>query len=441
MRAVTPIKKSLYPRTVEEQHRFLQLLNIFLALERLIEQGEQKLPTFKALLYDIWLSFYAVDKVHLIEGDEGDDFHTQFLNELLKTEQYSNWSLLTQYDDLLSLITTLSIAENVLKELEKQERYQQLVGHFGDRKQRPSVKSINIQRMMETSKEQTKELKEALVQMHGIEGKKLQETPLKEQLALANTLQHNDSVKKIAELTGRFKRIAFKKYKSKEKITMQRKDVTLGQEIARLLPIELAGFVMPQSKLAFYRKFVEHETLVFDQKGKESSGRGPLVLCMDESSSMSFLKEESKAFCLALLQIAKKQKRDFAIIPFATTTGEILVFEKGCATVEEITKFSDSFLGGGTNYEKALSEALDILAQSKFKRADLLFVTDGTSFLSRSFIELFNEAKKKRKFSCTSIVLTNLYNAVDISVVGKFSDSVIEAKDLFSADKAFNAIL
>ena len=438
MRAVTPIKKSLYPRTVEEQHRFLQLLNIFLALERLIEQGEQKLPTFKALLYDIWLSFYAVDKVHLIEGD---DFHTQFLNELLKTEQYSNWSLLTQYDDLLSLITTLSIAENVLKELEKQERYQQLVGHFGDRKQRPSVKSINIQRMMETSKEQTKELKEALVQMHGIEGKKLQETPLKEQLALANTLQHNDSVKKIAELAGRFKRIAFKKYKSKEKITMQRKDVTLGQEIARLLPIELAGFVMPQSKLAFYRKFVEHETLVFDQKGKESSGRGPLVLCMDESSSMSFLKEESKAFCLALLQIAKKQKRDFAIIPFATTTGEILVFEKGCATVEEITKFSDSFLGGGTNYEKALTEALDILAQSKFKRADLLFVTDGTSFLSRSFIELFNEAKKKRKFSCTSIVLTNLYNAVDISVVGKFSDSVIEAKDLFSADKAFNAIL
>lgn len=430
---------SLFPHAVDEQKRFDELLHMFPALAQICEQGTQKLPNFQVLLSDVWLAFYCTDKVHLVEGD---DFHANFINELLKTEQYSNWSLLTQYDDLLALITTLSMAENILKELDKQQRFDDFAKNAGFKQKKKNLANhMDVGKMIKQSKEKSKELKEAVVQMHSLEGKKLHETPLREQLSLADMLSNNNTVKKIAELTGRFKRIALKKYKTKQQITMQRKDVTLGQEISRLLPSELASLVMPQSKLSFYRKFVEHETFIFDQKGKERSGRGPIVLCMDESSSMSFIKEESKAFCLALLQIAKKQKRDFAIIPFATTIGETVIFEKGNATIDDITKLSNSFLGGGTNYERALNEALQVLSQSKFKKADILFVTDGSSFLSRSFIDDFNDAKKRRQFSCTSIVLTNLYNAVDISLVEQFSDKVIEVNDLFSADKAFNAVL
>ena len=430
--------QSIFANTEIEQTRFFELLHMFPVLQQLIAKGNEKYPHFEQLLCDIWLAFYCSEKVGFVEGD---DFSATFMNDLLKANQYSNWSLLTQYDDLLSLITTLSIAEDVLKEIEKQERFQNYLQQHGKIQDAISAKGMNIAGIVERSKTNSQQMKEAIVQIHSLEGKKTMETPLRDQLKLAETLQNNETVKKIAELTGRFKRIALKKFKTKQKMMMQRKDVTLGQEISRLLPIELASFVMPQSKLAFYRKFVEHETLIFDQKGRDSSGRGPLVICIDESSSMSFLKEESKAFCLALLQIAKKQKRDFAIIPFATTVGETIIFEKGQATADDITKFSQSFLGGGTNYEKALTEALHVLAQSKFKRADILFVTDGSSFLSRSFLQQFNEAKEKRLFTCTSIVLTNLYNAVDISLVEKFSDDVIEANDLFSADKAFNKIL
>lgn len=428
-----------YFHNVAEQKRFYELLTMFPALQTICQEGVKKLPAFEALLADIWLAFYCTEKVHFVKGD---DFCATFLNELLKTEQYSNWSILTQYDDLLSLITTLSMAEQILKQLEQQEKFQRYQLSRKDKGDEASqAKAMNVQHMLEQSKSQAKQLKEVVVQMHDLEGKKLQETPLKNQLALANTLQHNETVKKIAELTGRFKRIALKKFKTKEQLTMQRKDVTLGQEISRLLPIELANFIMPQSKMAFYRKFVEHEVMIFDQKGKESSGRGPIVICMDESSSMSFLKEESKAFCLAMLQIARKQKRDVAIVPFATTTGDVTIFKKGQATVAQITAFSSAFLGGGTNYEKALTEALAILTTSTFKKADLLFVTDGTSFLSRQFLNDFNDTKKRNQFSCTSIVLTNTFNAVDVRLVAQFSDTVIESSDLFSADKAFNAII
>ena len=429
--------QSLFPNAIEEHERFEELLKLFPVLQQLCINGEQNFMGFKQLIGDIWLAFYCIDKVHLVNEN---GFNGRFMNELLKSEQYGNWSVLTQYDDLLSLITTMSVAENLSNQFEKQEEFNALAQKKNDNEltKQFSAKSFNINAIIEKSKANSKQLKETLVQIHGIEGKKLGEIPLKEQLQLAETLQNNETIKKIAELTGRFKRIALKKFKSKQKISMQRQDVTLGQELSRTLPIELASLVMPQSKLAFYRKFVEHETMIFDQKGKDSSGRGPIIICMDESSSMTPLKGQSKAFCIALLTVAKKQKRDFAIVPFASQIGEVMIFKKGQATTQELLHFSDQFLTGGTNYEHPLRESIQILTQSEFNEGDILFVTDGSSFLSSRFIEEFNEVKRKKQFECTSIVLTNLYNAVDLTIVNKFSDRVIEVSELFEAHEAFS---
>jgi hypothetical protein len=64
-------------------------------------------------------------------------------------------------------------------------------------------------------------------------------------------------------------------------------------------------------------------------------------------------------------------------------------------------------------------------------------VTDGSSFLSSQFIEEFNQCKQKRKFECVAIVLTNLVNTIDLKVVNKFSDRVVEVNDLFEAEDVF----
>ncbi|WP_274307113.1 vWA domain-containing protein [Solibacillus daqui] len=218
---------------------------------------------------------------------------------------------------------------------------------------------------------------------------------------------------------------------------MERKNISIGHEVSRLLPIELANYVMDHSKKDFLRRFSESQTLVFDTKGKDRKGKGPIIICMDESSSMTSIKEHSKAFCIALLTIAKKQKRDFAIIPFASTVGDVQVFRKGQATTQDLLTFSNSFLGGGTNYEQPLRESLNILLQSEFNEADILFVTDGSSFLSTHFIDEFNATKKKKQFECTAVILTNLFNTVDVNLVNKFSDRVIEVNELFDAGDVF----
>jgi Mg-chelatase subunit ChlD len=56
----------------------------------------------------------------------------------------------------------------------------------------------------------------------------------------------------------------------------------------------------------------------FKLEGKEKEGKGPLIVCIDNSGSMAGEREEwAKGFALGLLTIAKKQKREFCIIHFS----------------------------------------------------------------------------------------------------------------------------
>ncbi|MDQ0341118.1 uncharacterized protein with von Willebrand factor type A (vWA) domain [Caldalkalibacillus uzonensis] len=43
-----------------------------------------------------------------------------------------------------------------------------------------------------------------------------------------------------------------------------------------------------------------------------------------------------------------------------------------------------------------LKQALDVTEESRFKKADLIFVTDGQASLPHSFVETFNERKKRK---------------------------------------------
>lgn len=488
--------KSVMEIERKDWDRFQELLQLSTMLQEVCQEGEKAYKGFRHIVSDVWFAFYAVLPV-LSQGSEH-SYPVQYkiLSQMMHSDSYKRWHRLTAGDELLSVITATAFSESlkefmrqnsrlqgaqqqmfkaekeidaISKELqilrkkksslnangaEEEKRYLQqkkqiALNRLNDKQRLIQEAKTNIkleidehltdrvENMLENSKDKAKLIKKSLLSLNMQGGNRLDHVPISAQMELANRLQENKQLQKIAELTGRFKRIARNKQRQKEKITMARKEVTLGQEVARLLPIEQANLLLPHYKLDFLRRFSEQQTLIFDKKGKDRRGRGPMIICIDESSSMTTLKAQSKAFCLALLSIAHKQKRDLAIIPFASDLGEIRQFHKGRATTDEILTFSDSFLGGGTNYEKPLLASLDILSQSKFNLADVLFVTDGTSFLSSQFIQEFNAIKKKRKFTCTAIVLTNLFNAVDVTLVHRFSDRVIEANDLFEAEDAF----
>lgn len=366
--------------------------------------------------------------------------HDTFIYKLLRNEEYIRWHELTKGDEMFSVLTAIGMAEQ-LKKLLENERSQTIVVPLHNHNQFSTLlQNLNdstISTMIQRNKKKVSNTQKSIIAVGTMDGKKREEIPLLDQFELAEKLRNDKELRKIANLVGRFKKIVLKKQKMKQKQTMERNKITVGQEISRLLPAEMANYMIPNRKVDFLRRFSEQQTFIFDTNGKEKKGRGPIIICIDESSSMTSIKEQSKAFCIALLMIARNQKRDFAIIPFATKLGDVKIFLKGQATTQELIEFSNSFLGGGTNYEHPLRESLDILLKSEFKKADVLFVTDGSSYLSSSFIQQFLQAKKEKQFECTAIVLTNFYNAVDLTVVKKFSDRVIEVGELFEADEAF----
>ena len=469
-------------------NRFNELLYMAPYLEKVCVEGEYLLNGFIQIAGDIWVSFYQPHH-SFVNQHAVSNMHKELIIHFFNLDEYRSWYSLTQMDPLLSVLTTTMICEQLVKRLKddaevKKEALQRKIAQRKIEHAQQRMADIDVEHPSEFEKTQQKFIqqssqrmidsanqeiidsnkhaskviqqftytmhetltegvkdvekqKAAIISLSTIDGKKLEQVPLKEQFDIAEHLSSHEVIQLVAEMTGRFKKIAKKKMKTLSKMTMEQKNITIGSELARTIPLELANYMIPQGKADFLRRYAESQTFIFDNKGKETKGKGPIIICIDESSSMMSIRAESKAFCLALLMIAKRQKRDFAIIPFSSDIGEPQIFKKGKTSTEMITKFSSTFLGGGTNYEEPLRESLNILSRSQFNEADILFVTDGSSFLPSSFIEEFTSIKKKRKFECTSIVLTNLINTVDLSIVERFSDHTIEVKNLFEAEAVF----
>ena len=124
-------------------------------------------------------------------------------------------------------------------------------------------------------------------------------------------------------MCGRFTRIAMSVQKSRvnhppSEIT----SITIGNDLAHLLPGEVALLGDPDLEDLFYLKFAERRLLQYELEGRESEGRGADHSGAGRIRSMETLggvvKEAwSKSVMLGLLAIARRQKRDLAVIHFS----------------------------------------------------------------------------------------------------------------------------
>lgn len=423
-------------------------------------------PGFDHLLGDMWGSLYKMKPILKEEVPDHLQQNHAIVERMMSDEDFEQHRIHTKLDELTSAIGTMKFGEETKKWIEQQEqeneRMKELMQQLQDLKNN-NPDGRQDQQIQETSAALNQELKDALNQPgngfqqamqramndtndlkdkvksmigggSGNEEAELKKVPLREQLALAEALSKNDKLKIVAEWAGRMKAIARKKQKSKHSDSIDRSGVTIGNEIERLLPSELAQYANPITKLDFARRLTEAETLVYDQKGKETLGKGPIVLCLDQSGSMKNLDSQAKGFALALMWIAKRQKRDFCYIPFSSSS-EQHIFEKGKISIRDMTRFATNFLGGGTNFQNPMNRALGVINQSRFEKADVIFITDGDDHVGEEFIETFNEKKKDKKFNVLSLVIgpERFHNYVK-----PFSDQIVGIED-FTDEKGFAA--
>ena len=232
------------------------------------------------------------------------------------------------------------------------------------------------------------------------------------QIELGRQLARNPKLKKLAELVGRMRSQALAlRRKLFERASVEMYDVGLGADLSHLLPCELLAREHPILRRDFARRFLERQLLQYQLRAAAERGRGPLVVCVDGSSSMAGDKEIwAKAVALTLLQIAQRQRRRFRSICFAAADTALQILDLNAhqhysADQAQVFQLAEYFPGGGTDFQVPLTAAVACLRQSRFRRGDVVLITDGECRVDPGWVQEFRRAKAQLDFALFSVLI------------------------------------
>lgn len=293
------------------------------------------------------------------------------------------------------------------------------------------IDSLNIHNILEKTTKKIDNVSMNINQV-GIAQHSLKTLSFDEAIALDKRLESSE-FKKFIDKVGRKKAVA---KRSRQKMKT-RKDKVIDKLILsddidyvseeELMNISLGIF---QFEWDFYDRFLNNGLLTYELVSNDSKGKGPIVLCYDGSGSMEGNKIlETKAHIVAIIEIARQQKRSMVLIQFSSKDEPLIIKELSPVNVtpSDVFEIYDTFIRGGTDFEKPLNKAMEYLNKSSYKEGDILFITDGFCEISSKFIDRFLLAKIENKFKLYSIIIQGqTYH--DYGDLGVLSDEVLEIK-------------
>lgn len=245
-------------------------------------------------------------------------------------------------------------------------------------------------------------------------------------------IRKSPKLKELTDLIGRFKESAITEQKKKTKHgAVEISSVTVGKKIEDTLPSERLMLSNETTKSDFYNRYSEGRLLTYSKESNKSKNKGPIILCCDESGSMDGDRETwSKAFTMGVLEIAQMQKRDFAFIAYDSQANDPIILKKGEVSPNKVITICEEFLDGGTNFEAPLRKALDLIKDSTFKNADIIFVTDGDCSVSDKFKQKFKQVKEEKEFACKGILVDMGGWRSSDSTLREFCDDVVRISNV-----------
>lgn len=163
----------------------------------------------------------------------------------------------------------------------------------------------------------------------------------------------------------------------------------------------------PETIPLFLRKYQQKQIKQYRRREPIYKGMGDIICCLDESSSTEGEAATwGKAVAMTLLEIAAESRRSFALIHFAGSSScQVDIFRPGEYTLEDKLTAAETFLGGGTNFERPIREAIHLMESEGFERADVVFITDGECELSDTCRQELQVSQAVYHFTVTGILL------------------------------------
>jgi uncharacterized protein with von Willebrand factor type A (vWA) domain len=155
-------------------------------------------------------------------------------------------------------------------------------------------------------------------------------------------------------------------------------DIGLGNELSRLLPSELLCLGAAPLRRDFLRRLLGRHLLTYQITGRECSG--PMVILVDVSHSMAGEKElASKALAIALSEVAARRGQPASAVLFGHRTAPLwrVDFEGRRPQGHEIVRLAETFFGGGTDFERPISAALELISERGEGGGQIIFISDG----------------------------------------------------------------
>ncbi|TVL57385.1 VWA domain-containing protein [Brachyspira hyodysenteriae] len=257
---------------------------------------------------------------------------------------------------------------------------------------------------------------------------------------LAQLIKSNEDIKKLCDMLGRFVKeeesYRIEKVLRKETFHTTVRDINSEEEIVGITYSRDIHNILPQEKLLlaegvletlFGIKYFENRLLTFKKEGYtdysydemvedemqviEDDKKGPIIICVDTSGSMSGVPETvAKAVTLYLAARAMKQKRNCYLINFSTQIETMdLTYPN---TMDNLIEFLRLSFNGGTDAVPALRHAIKTMNTENYKKSDLLFVSD---FVFNEFTEedyKLAEVQKKNENRFYSLIIgsTPMFN-------------------------------
>ena len=395
-------------------------------LDALEKACGEKLSTFPALSRDIYQSFYSLNVRRQPEdaiSEQARRFNAPILNEVMGGEDYPaikaacEGRQLPAYEAASEFIS--QVAGNLDELLEKASGKKGALNTLERLEQKRDRSMEELQKLMKQIAQagpgQLPELEKQAVKAANQAQSQVNQTEAVGRMVRDQMLQNKEAVSGcIAQAV----RAAAQKAESVSSALLAwGYGPDSNDPERRAADLELAARVGKSPTLMEVARYLGRLKELMDGKRKNgyAYGRGEKyslelggdIICMlDESSSAESQAPWCKAVALALLDIAMRDQRRFAVIHFAGV-GDVQtdLFLPGQYDREDVLRCAETFLNGNTDYETPLREALRLMEQEGFENADMVFVTDGECVLPDSFLEKLKAEQSVRGFQITGILL------------------------------------
>lgn len=357
---------------------YTQAVQLLKPLRAILEKGQKVEPDFNDVVLDLFALFYKAEPEFIEEAQtfrRYDYFHELICNRAICELRHK-----TRFHILNSFIEVTVHAADLLEHQSE---------NSGQLKDSGFNCTLDFEKVHQALKG------------WGISTTQQTNMNLTQVIHLLNLVSQSPEFIKLAEQAGRLNQIARGVLSSKvSTITPTQNGVTLGNDILKTLPSELALLARKETEAAFYKKAMDSNLLVYDHKKREKLNRGPLIIFVDTSDSMSGEKGYvSKAIVACLHSIAQKEKRWLSVIVFSGgKRNKEFIFDPQKPSPDRFVEMLTLFYGGGTSFEESVDLGLKRLEDSNFRGADFIFLSDFDGLIDEEHLRQVQHIKKTTGF-------------------------------------------